>query len=530
MGAFAITALILAMFLVASNAHIEGRTISDEVLNYHPKLDVSISFQTTPLRTDQPIPISITIVNNDLRKNLSSGASIVFSPSSLTKRAVLRIKEMILPGKELTKKLELPVVPSATYLDVPESIEFQLIDENGFVVPITTTGLNFRSDIVAKELIDWVPQQLVSHTWKWWMPAWLRDTVTVDPELINVCFFGIVGSGKSTTQNTLMSSLLTSDDVETMRPTGGGGDHVTLKIEGIDLTQSRRRMNIRMKFWDTFGLSVDNWPEHKFRDFLHGRLKNYTIFDQISGIAAPFTIDNNTPIADRVHVVMLFMPSEVFKNEILFNRMADSFRVAVSEGYNPLLMVTFANELSDQEKNALLEKIQTQFNIAKRQVFFVPFNGDSRKRDFETDREALFILDSIRASAEAFLDAHPPQPYGYGVWLATVALLLSGAVIMIGVPSVKPKKQVSVPASTSVSTPEPESEDSILTICHVQNSFKIRIDDDTQLKDIVSNVAQTFKLDENSIVFEDENGVQFQREAYAQDCGEKVYVKVLTSL
>eukprot|EP01114_Cavostelium_apophysatum_P020839 TRINITY_DN7096_c0_g1_i1.p1 TRINITY_DN7096_c0_g1~~TRINITY_DN7096_c0_g1_i1.p1 ORF type:complete len:571 (-),score=147.15 TRINITY_DN7096_c0_g1_i1:141-1853(-) len=529
-------------------------------------IDITMGLHKYPLSLKDEIPIDVTLFNNDLSYVIEPGAKVIFDPNSHTKRAVLTFDEAIPFGKSSTRTVSIPVQLSSTFRDLPEHVTFQLIDVNGTTIQLTSNAATFRSDMFTKGLIDWTPEQLVSHSWKRWIPSWLRR-VTPASELVNVCFFGIVGSGKSTTQNTLMSALLTGEDVETMRPTGGGGEHVTLRIEGIDLTQSQRRMNVQMKFWDTFGLnSLDNWPEAKFRQFLQGRLTNYSVFEKIEALAeAPFGGPEipTTPLSERIHVVLLFMPSEVFKNEIMFARIAESFRVAVSEGYNPLLMVTFANELTTQERENVLQQVQDQFNIAKRQVLFVPYSGETRRRDFGVDREALFVLDTIRSSAEAFLDAHPPP----AISLRSIAPVLA-AVLLIAIArylrdwvdighgvqhvrngiakSNKPSKYKSNPfiedsepaiakpatsETTDAGSAVPSTDDDFftVTISHVQNSFKIRVRRDAKLKDIYSNVALTFHLEEQSIIFEDEDGIQYCNEALVTDCGNHIFVRVMTS-
>lgn len=530
--------VILSLICCSSFALVLDETatevhITDEFLVRAPKLETSFELTQYPLSIGQDVPFKLTIANTDLHNNLSANAHVIFPENAFTKRLVLKLGKLLSPGTSTELKFSLPARRSASYRDIPDKVDFQLIDEEGVIIP-TSGEFLYRSDMFSSRLIEWSPKQLQQHSSSWF-PSWLRSD-----DIINVCFFGIVGSGKSTTQNTLMSSLITSTDVETMRPTGGGGEHVTLKVEGVDLTQSSRRMNIRMKFWDTFGLTMDNWPENNFRAFLQGKLHSYKVTDVLPTLAT-----GTTSLADRIHVVLLFMSSVAFKNELLFNKMADNFRVAVSEGYNPLLMITFANDLTPSERADLLDRIESQFNIAKRQVFFVPYSGDTLQRNLTTDREALYILDSIRASAEAFLDSHPAEPSSMARFGATaLALLVSLGVFAAAYFQMENRKNAAsvaarasvTPDSASASTGDmdPDRDESfasqVVTICHVQNCFKIRVNWDTSFEDLVPNVAKTFNLEGVNFVFEDEDGVQFPNESSVMDAGEKIHVRILTSV
>jgi len=166
---------------------------------------------------------------------------------------------------------------------------------------------------------------------------------------------------------------------------------------------------LKMTLWDTFGLTEDNWPEYKFRSFLHGKVKNYSIYDQVEEITNQLhfgSISNqvNVNIDDRIHTVLLFMSSDIFHNTVLMNRMVGTLNIAINEGYNPLLMITGASEFSIEDKEKLVQMIKAHFDIEQRQIIFPPYYGNSTKRQFKIDMESLYILDRIKQSAESFLE------------------------------------------------------------------------------------------------------------------------------
>jgi len=268
---------------------------------------------------------------------------------------------------------------------------------------------------------------------------------------------------------------------------------------------------------------------NKFRDFLHGRLKDYNISDDI--IARSTSIIDSTkqvPLKDRIHSVLLFMPATIFKNDVLFERMVKSSKIAVSEGYNPLLMITFTDDLLNSEKDVLMETIMARFNVPKHQVIFVPYYGKSEKRDFFTDRESLHILDRIRNSAESFLDSFPVEESSFNQIFDLLRLILFTAFIISSPACIyflysrlsESKKEVFVKTDSNEKKNAEESEcdmgiDSlfppnneiekidenpenkiVVLIRHVQTTMQIRVVKDTKLKEISSNVAKTFQVDE----------------------------------
>jgi len=107
---------------------------------------------------------------------------------------------------------------------------------------------------------------------------------------------------------------------------------------------------------------------------------------------------------DRIHSVLLFMTAHIFKNQEMFKRMIQASKIASSEGYNPLLMITFTNDYTAIEKDILRDMFASSFSVPKHQVIFVPFHSDSPVRDFKTDFESLHILNQIIQNAESFLE------------------------------------------------------------------------------------------------------------------------------
>ena len=166
-------------------------------------------------------------------------------------------------------------------------------------------------------------------------------------DYLNVCFFGIVGSGKTTCQNTLFAALSNREHVEHILVTGASEDHVTLKIANTMTAGMRGTEMVNIRFYDTFGLTDTNWEPETFRALLRGMLPHdFAINDHYSGSlndAMKSAIPNNSTAdakednvagnaSRRIHVLLMFLKHTTPRHSQYFNKFKESVKIAVEEG------------------------------------------------------------------------------------------------------------------------------------------------------------------------------------------------------
>lgn len=216
----------------------------------------------------------------------------------------------------------------------------------------------------------------------------------------NILLFGVVGSGKSTGINTMMTSL--SDRFRIIAIAAGKSKHITLGLSKYPVEEHVRGINM-ITFIDTMGLNSTNYKEGEFSQILDGEVpEGYDIYHNGKFVmkqtekVEQHSSSNTIPLHEfskKPHVVLFFVTGSSLKDQMFIPNIEAKFTECTRRGMSPLLVITQVDYASkhviEKHRQDWLDKL----SIAGHQIFFLPaYLGISAEKDFAIDQPAFALL------------------------------------------------------------------------------------------------------------------------------------------
>jgi len=198
-----------------------------------------------------------------------------------------------------------------------------------------------------------------------------------------------------------MTSISTTSSAKTSFPARSLDEHVTINLCRISTTNIAHTRHINMTFWDTFGLAKNRtWTEDSFRSLLHGSLDSDF---KVGSDWAAERVTTKGSCKDRAHSLVLVVKATTSDDPTVLSRLQDFLRIATSEGYSPVVLMTHISDLNDTVITQLRSSLASALGFAQMQVYPMYNYINSPHRNSTIDLNSLCILDVIQSHGTDFI-------------------------------------------------------------------------------------------------------------------------------
>jgi len=186
-------------------------------------------------------------------------------------------------------------------------------------------------------------------------------------EYLNFLVFGVVGSGKSSFLNSVLTCF--SSEIVSKAAVGGTTDHVTSNITRYQLGQLPGLEHVKINFYDIWGLDPNNYEHGFMLKVLNGQLpENYNMLERIA-FRGERSVQWSTD-EKRIHGVLFFVPINVLDDDSMVRRVAENIKLCVvNYQLNPILIVTRSRQVGNQLAKKKKE-ISSRFVINEKQHLY----------------------------------------------------------------------------------------------------------------------------------------------------------------
>lgn len=316
---------------------------------------------------------------------------------------------------------------------------------------------------------------------------------------LNILMFGVIGSGKSSFTNTILSAF--SDQVMDNAQVGGDGDHCTTDYRRFHLGQLCGLTGTEIALWDSWGLDEETYGNDFLMTLLRGDLPSGYEMVNVSIVdGAKRDPDNMHQVDRRIHGVLMFVPINILEDSVMLLRIKDALRLTNKMKLNAQVVVTRADTVSGKQNRVTLqERIAKELNLAPLRVNLVKNYIKVRDKDFGIDKVALRvfadIVDTAHQYVKTYVAASPSSPTCSPVDSPQRHFHVEKPNDP-GSPYV-PRQAAPQPSShqsTSASTPPPSSGADTLLVHHGQKVMKVKYNDSTTFYSLLKTVCFQYRL------------------------------------
>lgn len=237
-----------------------------------------------------------------------------------------------------------------------------------------------------------------------------------DPERdINVLLWGPMGSGKTSVINGIITVF--SPKMEVLNPLTAARkeDHVTRSysanaitdwIDDDTLLGKLLFDNLKLRFWDPWGLTVGNFKTLSLLHFLEGRVR-------------PGAEMNDRPCHDSVEerniidAVILLIPIGTSQDPQLLDTLAKNIETILDCKMSPIIVINFINDLkSEEEISKAYEIIYQASHLTKKDIFMLDNYVDEKYRNMEKDLLYWSVLKKVFSEAKKNIERRGKEKSG----------------------------------------------------------------------------------------------------------------------
>eukprot|EP01090_Pellita_catalonica_P021176 TRINITY_DN7856_c0_g1_i1.p1 TRINITY_DN7856_c0_g1~~TRINITY_DN7856_c0_g1_i1.p1 ORF type:complete len:575 (-),score=91.97 TRINITY_DN7856_c0_g1_i1:13-1737(-) len=232
--------------------------------------------------------------------------------------------------------------------------------------------------------------------------AWLGgDFIGPDDRTMNVMVYGPMGSGKSSLINGFITALSMSQAVKKPLSACRFNTHVTQIYEGNTVSELleqcddsnsigiKAMSSIKMRLFDTWGLTSTTYQKLQLIHFLEGRVPNGTVMnDDIVG-RAPADADM------MIHAVIFVIPIATSQAPPLLDTLAKNIEICVQFGITPIIVVNFINTCSSEEERRAVDIIWKKTSLARSDIYELDNYEHEVLRNMAKDLKYFKILQKL---------------------------------------------------------------------------------------------------------------------------------------
>jgi hypothetical protein len=238
-------------------------------------------------------------IRNIGKNDIPSNSTIKFKENSQILTSIIKIEQNISPNMVAYIQGTIFTKQNSKISDLNRFLDFNIY------YPSENKKIFCKYDRIALST-----ELFIGSFLEWKLPA--------DVPAINILIFGIMGSGKSSFINTVITSL--SETIEEQTVIGGSLDHVTNKYEMIQL---KPKIGIKINMFDSWGVSGPNYENTNMLNyFLDGLIPDEFPMEKVYDIQfVEETIKNNYYDAykRKIHAVAMFINIDTEKNQEVKN-------------------------------------------------------------------------------------------------------------------------------------------------------------------------------------------------------------------
>lgn len=355
--------------------------------------EANLSFkpaQSVPVAIGEPIEFDVTIENVG-KSAIPANSCLVFVGSKYFRRKTVFLESPIERGKSSTIAVTFQIVGEDVRAeDIPCEIECALCDPSGHHIPVDMEGIPLRSEYFIKQLLEWK-----------YPPS---------PPYLNILTFGIVGSGKSSFINAIITCL--TNQLQSRAAVGGSSDHTTNMLTVYRLYENVAGLStVRLNLFDLWGLTAVNFRCKQLLDVLEGRVPEGYQMKERQACKTDLADISMSQQERRIHSLLLFVPISILDCTDLLSRIKESLTIALQDyAINPLLIVTRASSQTLEEQEAIRSRLSAELVYPMNRIYLVDNYVEEKGKSFEIDRRTLAILQDAITSGFQFISTKYPTP------------------------------------------------------------------------------------------------------------------------
>jgi len=229
------------------------------------------------------------------------------------------------------------------------------------------------------------------------------------PYPVNVLFFGMKGSGKSSLANTIMFCLSRCNNVSAkvllqLEQT----DHVTKNYQKVwigeklkdndDVNQYFEELNeskekIKICLFDPWGDSDSDYDKVTIKQLIDGQIPPGTHRDEVVSKLRPKTI------SDQIHCVVFIIPLSSIDDDFTMTQFLARIKMVTDVMIQPLVVVTRIDDLENiTTREAYMKRMLQSLPLQEANVFFHQNYHKHTHRDVKIDLSTRRILKAILLS------------------------------------------------------------------------------------------------------------------------------------
>jgi len=218
----------------------------------------------------------------------------------------------------------------------------------------------------------------------------------------NILCFGVAGSGKSSFINSLLTALGTQ--ISAPAAVGGSTDHVTKDITRFQVSQIKGLEDVKINFFDIWGLDSNNFQGSMFLDVLTGKLPPDYKMKERTTFTEKMAETSWQAHERRIHSVLFFMPFSVVDNPKIVNVLSRNFSICTTEYHmNPVVIVTRAAQAGGiAEQEEVKKIIADKFNIPAGNMYMFDNYTSEKAKTMCIDKKTLEILMKAIESCQTY--------------------------------------------------------------------------------------------------------------------------------
>jgi len=192
------------------------------------------------------------------------------------------------------------------------------------------------------------------------MKSWLSYSKN---SKVNILLFGWAGAGKSSLYNAFQNIFL--EEPQYIAPVLSSSEHVTQR-----LTNYGDNSLDNFIFWDTKGLTLNNYNDEEFDDIMRGSSSMYT----------------------KMNLVIFVMPQSCRDDTSIMERLKRFVTDVKLRELEPFLVITHADELIFNDYDPVKQSFRRRLELPSNRIYLLDLS--TIERNFERDRTIYDVLDS----------------------------------------------------------------------------------------------------------------------------------------
>jgi len=348
--------------------------------------------------------IKPTISKHEIIISASWGQTVEFGKPLLLELTIMNNGSLSIPkgtilsfiGDEYFKRVEYEVPPIAKSVRTKMTVSVPAHSKNPLDIP------NYLITTVESPGIDLV---YTNDAFQLCSDIFIKDLISISPPLskipyFNILIFGVAGCGKSSFINSVLTVF--SPITQHVVPVGGSSQHVTKELSRFSVSQVPGLENIRINFFDLWGMDENNYTDIKLQDFIRGNIPKDVTSSECLGEKKEVGIWN--AFERRIHSVLFFILPAVIDNSKICESVSKNINICKFKcRMFPLVIIPRSRSIGDEnEQMEHKQRLAQKFNLPAHFLYMFENYTDEKEKAMDIDRKTLNIMYQVLSDAEEY--------------------------------------------------------------------------------------------------------------------------------